>query len=503
MPYLLGIDLGTSSVKCIVIDEHLHTVACASEPIKLYAPRLLWTEQEPEEWWEVICKAIKSLLSKASINSSEIIGIGLSGQMHGLVSLDKQMKSIRPAILWNDLRTTYECNQVIESFGNDIERIVDHTNNGIIPGYTLPKILWMKNNEHENYQKLHTILLPKDYIRYKLTGELATDVSDASGTGVFNVKEKRWSNELIDRLGIRKEIFPKVYESCELTGKVIRRASMETGLQEGIPVFGGGGDSVCQTSGLGVVKETSAGLVIGTSGVVVLPLKTFSRNTGGQLQYYCGSQPNQWQVTGCQLSAGASMVWIHKLLMNETNGFENIDAIANDSQTGARKLIFLPYLGGERCPMNDSNARGVFFGLSQEHGKEDLIRSVMEGVTYGLRQIYDLICLSNQDIHPVELITSGGASKSPLWLQIQANIFNLPVKKMKGGADGGALGAAIIGGVGCGLWDSIKSATDELEIDCVVEPDKDIHLYAEIYSVYNGLYGQLKESFKKLANIVY
>lgn len=278
-------------------------------------------------------------------------------------------------------------------------------------------------------------------------------------------------------------------------------ASIETDLKEGIPVFGGGGDSICQTTGLGVVNETSVGLVVGTSGVVVLPLNTFSRNTGGKLQYYCSSQPNQWQVTGCQLSAGASMVWINKLLFKKTNGFDIMDTLAKGSNAGAGKLIFLPYLGGERCPINDSNARGVFFGLSHEHGKGELVRAVMEGVTFGLRQIYDLICLFNPDIHPVELITSGGASNSPLWLQIQADIFDLPVKKIKDGAAGGAFGAAVIAGVGCGIWDSMKTATSGLVVDCVVNPDKDVHLYSEIYSVYNGLYGQLKGNFKKISDI--
>jgi len=498
MPLFLGIDVGTSSVKCIVVDEKLNTVKSATIAQDFMQPAPLHTEQDPDMWWDNTKLALKEMFA-AGVDPKEIAGISFSGQMHGLVCLDKDMKPIRPAILWNDLRTVKECEEIISMFG--VDGLVSHINNYVIPGYTVPKILWLKKNEPANYEKMCKFALPKDYIRLKLTGEVATDVADASGTGIFDVETKQWAYGMIDALGIDRAILPDVYECAGLTGKVTAEAAAETGLPEGVPVYGGAGDAVCQVSGMGVCDPAALGLIIGTSGVVSSPQTVYSKNNGGRLQYFCSTNGDDWQAIGCQLNSGGSMAWANKNILCQGTDFKMANELALEAGVGAKKLFFMPYLGGERCPFNDANARGVYFGMTYETGLGEIARATMEGITFGLYQIFDLVRECNPAVKPEYAITSGGGSKSPLWLQIQADIFNMPMRIIPASGEGGAFGAAMLAGIGAGVWKSTREAASLLEVSKEILPGKDAERYAELYSVYKDLYANMKPSFDALAKI--
>ena len=500
MRYIAGIDVGTSGVKCIVIGEDGSMQASVTENYPCYIPRPGWSEQNPNDWWNATRKAMRQAVSISGVDKKDIIALGFSGQMHGLVALDSQNSVIRPAILWNDQRTEEECEAIIALAGG-LDGLLGYTNNTMLPGYTGGKILWLKRHEPENFMRMKSFLMPKDYIRFCITGEKATDVSEASGTGLFNVEKRVWSDALIDLIGFDRSIFPKAYESDEIAGHVTKEAAAITGLAEGTPVYAGGGDAVIQTTGMGIVKEGTIGLIIGTSGVVSMSLDRFGRNTGGLLQFFCNNDKNKWQAFGCQLSSGGSMEWFKDTFYQDSDPYGAINEQAAKSTAGSSKLVFLPYLTGERCPYTDPHARGVFFGLSRMHNKGDLTRAVMEGVTFGLKDIYQLILSANPAMSPKEVISSGGASKSMLWRQIQADIFELPVKTLTGAAEGGAYGAAVVAGVGAGLWSNIEQAAACLSVESVTEPNKqNIPVYRELHDIYSGLYQDFKERFRQLNN---
>ncbi|MDD5018146.1 MAG: xylulokinase [Eubacteriales bacterium] len=498
--HLLGIDVGTSSVKCVIVDEDLNVVSSSSEEIKLYTPKPQYYEQLPEDWWHVACKGIKAALHIGKIPPGEIVGIGFSGQMHGLVPLDNACNVLRPAILWNDLRTVHECDEILRRF-DDIDELLDCTNNYILPGYTIPKIIWLKNHEPEIFEKLDAFVLPKDYIRYKLTGEIATDVTDASGTGIFDVKNQCWSSKMAAKLGIDEHIFPKVYDSDDVTGVVTKQAAAASGLEAGTLVFGGAGDGVCQSTGMGVVNEDVLGVIVGTSGVVSSVQQNFSRNENGKLQYFCNCVKGEWITLGCQLNSGASVDWLNKKILNNGSDFTKLNELAEGSSAGAGDLLFLPYLGGERCPYNDATARGVFFGLTYDSDLGDMARATMEGVTFGLKQIFDLIKSCNTNFTPSYVISSGGSSNSQIWLQIQADIFGLPIKTVKGSAKGGAYGAALIAGVGKGIWKDLKETTAGFVFESVTVPSRQSARYNELYPVFCNLYENIKGSFGELSKL--
>ncbi len=496
--YIAGIDVGTSGVKCIVINEKGAVISSCTKSYPLYTPKAGYAEQNPKDWWEGTVNAIKEAVSKSGVDKKLIVGVGFSGQMHGLVMLDKNNEVIRPAILWNDQRTEKECEDVIFAAGG-LQGLLGFTNNTMLTGFTGGKILWVKNNEPENFSKMDSFMMPKDYIRYKMTGEKATDASDASGTGLFDVKERKWSVGLINKLGLDIGIFPKCYESSDMAGKITGEVAELTGLNPGTPVFAGGGDAVIQTTGMGIVKEGTIGLIIGTSGVVSMALDSFGENVGGKLQFFCNNDKNKWQAFGCQLSSGGSLEWFKNTMYDGDNPFKEINEQVTQSPPGAKGLLFLPYLTGERCPHADPDARGVFFGLSLLHEKGDMTRAVMEGVTFGLREMYELICQAKPDLKPREVISSGGASKSAVWRQIQADIFNLPVKTLTGAAEGGAYGAAVVAGVGSGIWKDIEQAAECLKEETVTEPiQSNVDRYNKLFEVYQDLYVALRSSFKKL-----
>jgi xylulokinase len=496
MKYIMGVDVGTSGLKCILIDEKGRVVVSVTENYPCITPKPGWSEQDPSDWKEAAGKAMRK--ASSAVDKQDIIALGFSGQMHGLVALDKDDNVIRPAILWNDQRTVAECDEIIAAAGG-LEGLLKFTNNTMLTGYTGGKLLWLKKHEPENFKKLRSFLMPKDYIRFLITGEKDTDVSDASGTGLFDVKRRAWSDELIGILGFDKSLFPMAIESDEISGYVTKEAAETTGLAVRTPVFAGGGDAVIQTTGMGIVKEGTIGLIIGTSGVLSAPLDSFSANKGGLLQYFCNNAEDKWQAFGCQLSSGGSVEWLKDTFFEGSGAFQEIDEGAQNSPAGANNLIFLPYLTGERCPYADPSARGVFFGLLRMHGKGDIARAVMEGVTFGLRDIFELVRTANPSISLSEVISSGGASRSAVWRQIQADIFELPVKTLTGAAEGGAYGAAVVAGVGAGVWDNIVEAAKMLTVETVTEPKQEnFKMYRRLHVIYRKLYEDLKDRFKEL-----
>jgi xylulokinase len=499
MRYVAGIDVGTSGVKCILVGEDGHVAASQTRNYPLSNPKDGWSEQNPADWWEGTCSAMKAAVEQSGAAAGDIAGVSFSGQMHGLVALDESDNVIRPAILWNDQRTEKECEEIIAAAGG-LDGLLSHTNNTMLTGYTGGKILWMKKNEPDNYARMKHFLMPKDYIRFLLTGQKCTEVSDASGTGFFDVEKRTFSFELIDLLGFDRAVFPDVLESDELAGHVTKEAAALTGLPEGLAVYAGGGDAVIQTTGMGIVKEGTIGFIIGTSGVVSMALDGFGHNTGGKVQFFCNNDKNKWQAIGCQLSSGGSMEWFKNTFYDGVEDpYKLINEGAEASKPGANGVVFLPYLTGERAPHADPYARGVFFGLSVTSTRGDMARAVMEGVVFGLREIYELILSTKPGMQPTEVVSSGGASKSRVWRQIQADIMGLPVKTLRGAAEGGAYGAAVVAGVGVGIWGSIEEAAQMLTVETVTQPiAENVEKYNSILKTYSGLYQDLKHRFREI-----
>ncbi len=377
--------------------------------------------------------------------------------------------------------------------------MLSYTNNTMLTGFTGGKIVWVKNHEPDVYEKIETFVMPKDYIRFLFTGVLATEVSDGAGTGLFNVEKREWSFPLIEKLGLKKSIFPPCVESDEQTGVVTAEAAKTTGLAEGTPVYAGGGDAVIQNTGMGIVAEGTVGLIIGTSGIVAMSLSGFGKNESGKLQFFCNNAKDKWSAFGCQLSSGGSFDWFKDKMYDSDVSFKEIDKSAEASPAGADNLLFLPYLVGERCPHPDPDARGVFFGLKISHNKGDMARAVMEGVTFGLKEIYDLIKEAKPDLQPTFVISSGGGSRSKVWRQIQADIFDLPVKTLTGAAEGGAYGGAVVAGVGAGVFANVEEAASLLKEETETLPiPENVAVYKKLFKVYQGLYTDLKDRFKEI-----
>jgi len=496
MKYIAGIDIGTSGVKCIIIDEYGKVVSSATENYPLIIPQDSWSEQDPAKWWNGTKIAMKRAVNESCVSNNDIISLGFSGQMHGLVALDKNNNVVRNAILWNDQRTQAECDEIIELAGG-LDSLLSYSNNTMLTGFTGGKLLWMKKHEQENYDKTDIFFMPKDYIRFLFTGKKLTDVSDASGTGLFDVKNRDWNFDLIEKLGFDKSMFVKSIESDGVAGTITNLAAEATGLKAGTKVYAGGGDAVIQSTGMGIVEEGTVGLIIGTSGVVAMSLDGYGENTGGKLQFFCNNSRDKWSAFGCQLSSGGSLEWFkNTFYFHSDDPFKDINDGAEKSGVGAKGVLFLPYLTGERCPHPNPNAKGVFYGLSLQNDLVDMARAVMEGVTFGLKEIYELIRQAKPDMQPKEVFSSGGGSNSPLWRQIQADIFNLPVKTLTGAAEGGAYGAAIVAGVGAGIWANVEEAAKTLTVETVTLPiPENVKLYDEILKTYKGLYVDLEGRF--------
>jgi xylulokinase len=508
---VIGIDIGTSGCKSILVDSAGAVIASALEEYPLSTPRPGWAEQDPAHWAAAALKSLRTILAAVPGSPARVAGVGLSGQMHGLVALDAKRAVIRPAFLWNDQRTHAQCRQVFDAVGGE-EKLLAYTNNSMLPGYTGGKILWLREEEPASYERLSVFLNPKDYIRFVLTGELATEVSDASGTGFFDVKNRRWSDALLAKLDIPRSIFPPCFESPEITGRTTRQVEEQTGLPRGTPVAGGGGDSVIQTTGTGLIREGILGLTIGTAGIVSMGLDSFKCNPAGKLQVFCNNAPDKWNIMGVTLAAGGSFQWFRNTLsaaemrQAKEQGIGAYQLItekaAEESPAGSRNLLFLPYLSGERCPHTDPNARGAFIGLTLRHTYADVARSVMEGVTYSLRDVYQTITSADASLAVAEVRVSGGGSNSPAWRQITADVFQLPVYTVSGSAEGGAYGAALVAGTGCGLWRSLAEAVTVLRTETETLPDPSRKaVYDQMFGIYARMYGTLKGAFDSLSAV--
>jgi xylulokinase len=492
MAYFIGIDSSTTATKALLMDEQGAVVAVASSEYPFETPKPLWSEQEPDLWWDATIKSIRGVLEKAGIGGAEVGALGLTGQMHGLVLLDENGKSLRPSILWNDQRTGAQCDEIHEIVGK--QRFIEVTGNVALTGFTAPKILWVRENEPEIYAQARQILLPKDYVRFKLTGIYAMDRAGGAGTALFDVKERTWSPEILEKLEIDPALLPPTYEGTEITGTISAEAAGLTGLKEGTPVVGGGGDQAAGAVGVGAVRSGVVGLVLGTSGVVFATTPSALIEPEGRLHAFCHSVPERWHFMGVMLSAAGSLRWYRDTLAPDED-FDELLAPAADVPPGSEGLLFLPYLTGERTPHPDPLARGAFVGLTVRHTKPHLTRSVLEGVAFGLRDSFELI--KGAGLPNIEQVrVSGGGAKSPLWRQILADVFNAELVTVNT-TEGAAYGAALLAGVGAGVWPDVDAACDAcVKVTGSTAPQADmVPLYEEAYRAYTQLYPALKPTW--------
>lgn len=508
MKYVLGIDLGTTGVKSVLVDSEGKLCDSSVEEYPLITPKPGWVQQDVHLWWQATVKGIKTLFQKTKISPSSIAGIGLTGQMHGSVFLDQDSNVLFPAILWCDQRTAEECNQINEIVGK--EKIFQITCNPVLTGFQAPKILWLKNNHPEIYKKVKKVLLPKDYIRFCLTGEFATDVSDASGTSLFDVRKRNWSGEILDSLEIPQNWLPRCFESVEVTARVSKEAEKLTGIPEGVPVVAGAGDQAAGAIGTGITKEKLISISIGTSGVVFAFSDKVFVDPMGRLHTFCHAVPGKWHLMGVMLSAGGAFRWFRDTLgtqeieiakKSNKDPYEILVSLAEKAAAGCDGVIFLPYLSGERCPYPDPNAKGVFFGLSLKTTKADLVRAVLEGVSFGLR---DSIEIMKEIGLPLggHCRVSGGGGRSIFWTKLLADIIGEKMVRLVS-EEGPAYGAALLAGTGVGLFPEIEKTCEMfIKIKDEFDPENSKHIfYTKIYEVYKGLYKNLKSSFDLISKM--
>lgn len=507
MAYILGVDIGTSGTKTVLFSEDGNPVASATYEYPLYTPQNGYAEQEPLDWWNASVNGIKDVIAQSEVNAEDIKGIGLSGQMHGLVMLDAENRPIRKSIIWCDQRTSKEVVEITDKVGAD--RLIEITANPAITGFTAAKIMWVKNNEPENYEKCRHILLPKDYIRFMLTGEYATEVSDASGMQLLDIPNRCWSDEVLTKLGIDKALLAKVYESPEITGTITKKVAELTGLKEGTPVVGGAGDNAAAAVGTGVVEDGKAFTTIGSSGVVFAHTSDIAIDKKGRVHTFCCAVPNCWHVMGVTQSAGLSLKWfrdnfawaeMETALAMGVDPYYLMDKEAGSVPIGANRLLYMPYLNGERTPHLDPNARGVFFGLSTMHKKKDMLRAVMEGVSYSLRDCVEV--MREMDINVSDMMACGGGGTSPLWRQMLADMYGCPVKTTLN-KEGPALGVALLAAVGAGIYSSVPEACRAvIKPEKIQEPiESNTIEYNKVYEMYCKLYPAMKQCFADLSQL--
>jgi xylulokinase len=490
MTYFLGIDTSTTGSKALLIDEHGEVVAVASSPHSLQTPHPLWSEQDPHEWWEAMAASIRAVLARAGIAGESVAALGLTGQMHGLVLLDSAGNILRPAILWNDQRTQAQCDEIHEKVGK--QRFIQITGNLALTGFTAPKILWVRENEPEIYAQARHVLLPKDYIRYRLTGDYAMDKADGSGTVLFDLKARQWSADILTALGIDPAWMPPTFEGPQFTGRVTREAAEATGLLAGTPVAAGGGDQAAQAVGVGAVRPGIVAVTLGTSGVVFAATPSALVEPQGRLHAFCHAVPGRWHFMGVMLSAAGSLQWYRDTLAPGV-GFDELTSEAGQAPAGSGGLLFLPYLTGERTPYPDPLARGAWVGLTAGHTRAHLTRAVLEGVAFGLRDIFALIQGAGLgEIRQVRI--SGGGAKSALWQAIIADVLGAELVTVNT-TEGAAYGAALLAGVGAGAWQDVDQACEEaIRVTGRVTPQPDnVEHYASLYQQYRQLYPALKD----------
>jgi len=507
MRKFIGLDIGTTGAKALLISEQGSIIATATIEYPLYTPFPLWSEQEPEDWWQASLQVLQQIIDRSGVEPGEITAIGLTGQMHGAVFLDSQQQVIRRALLWNDQRTAAECQQITEVIGR--ERLIDLAGNPALTGFQAPKILWLRNHEPQAYARLKKVLLPKDYIRLRLTGEFATDCSDAAGTLLLDLRQRDWSREICERLDIPLDWLPRVFEGSQITGTLLPQIAETLGLPAGIPVVAGGGDNAAAAVGTGIVRQGLVSSSIGTSGVLFAHSDDITLDPLGRLHTFCHAVPHKNHLMAVTLSAGNSFRWLRDTLQEVAQlagpttrlDYNQLTDLAAGVPPGSEGLIFLPYLSGERTPHLDPFASGAFVGLTSRHGLAHLIRAVMEGVVFSLRDGLEIMQGLQVPIEQVRAI--GGGGKSDLWCQMQADIFGCEVVTLVV-EEGPAFGAALLAVAADQDAAGVSAVSEQcVQIKKRWQPNpQNRERYQQVYAVYQKLYPALKDEMHRLTDLV-
>ncbi len=485
----MGIDIGTGGSRALVVDavgKILAGVTAAHEDMRMEKP--LWAEQRPENWWDAAVEAIRGAMAQAGVSGDDIRGVGLSGQMHGLVLLDAADQVIRPSLIWCDQRSQPQVDAINAKLGP--ENVLAWTANPVLTGFTLPKLLWVRDHEPRNFERARKILLPKDYVRFRLTGDYASEVSDASGTAVFDVVNRRWSFEMMDGLGLDRDLLPKCYESSEVTGAISPAVAELTGLKAGTPVAGGGGDQAASAVGNGIVEPGIVSCTLGTSGVVFAHMEKVAYDPAGRVHTFCHAVRDRWHVMGVTQGAGLSLQWFRNQLAPGME-YDALTAEAATAESGAQGLMWLPYLMGERTPHLDAAARGGWIGLTAKHTRADLVRAVIEGVSYSQRDCLDIIEELGVEVNSVR--ASGGGAKSRFWRQLLADVLAKRVVTLET-QEGSAYGAALLALVASGEYASVPDVCRATirEVESVEPRPAEVERYRRGHAVYQALYPALK-----------
>ncbi|MCL4248586.1 MAG: xylulokinase [Anaerolineae bacterium] len=491
--YVIGIDVSTTASKALVIDETGAVVASRSHSHELSTPRPLWSEQDPENWWQATAASLRDVLKQVA--AEDVAAIGLTGQMHGLTSLDKDGRPLRPAILWNDQRSGKQCEEITAKIG--AKRLYQLIGSILLAGFTAPKILWLKQNEPEIFSQIAHVLLPKDYVRYRLSGAFVADVADGSGFALMDIGKRTWSDELLAAYGIPRAWLPELCESPDICAHVSEEAAAVTGLKAGTPIVGGAGDQPAAMVGMGIVEMGRASLAIGTSGVAHAISDHYAPEPDGRLHTFCGPMAGTWFHMGVMLSAAGGLRWLHDELA-PGQSYDQINQWAESVPPGSLGLVFAPYLTGERNPHPDPYARGAFVGLTLRHGLPHMIRATMEGIAFGMRDQLEL--LRSLGVNPSEAVVTGGATNSAVWLKLTTDIMGIPLYTINTN-EGSAFGAAILAAVGSGMHASVPEACRQMvrKVDTTFPDAESAAQYEKLYTIFRGLYPSLKETYHALA----
>jgi len=505
MSYMMGIDVGTTGTRAVVVRPDGHVVGAATgdhQPIRM--PKPGWAEQDPADWWQATIVAVRAALEAAGLKGADIAVVGLSGQMHGVVLLDRTYAVIRPALIWCDQRSQAQCDWITSQVGS--ERLIQLVSNPALTGFSAPKLLWVRDNEPESYEHAAHFLLPKDFVRFRLTGEFATEVSDASGTLLFDVTNRRWSSEMLGALDVDSKLLPRAYESPEITGQITRETAVVTGLKAGTPVVGGGGDQASSAVGNGIVLPGLTSATLGTSGVIFTYTEAPKLDPHGRIHTFCHAVPGKWHVMGVTQGAGLSLRWFREHFgeseawyarQTDVDSYDLIIKEAEKIAPGSEGLLWLPYLMGERTPHLDAQARGMWFGLTAAHTRAHLIRSILEGVAFSLRDSLEIF--QELEIPVKQIRASGGGSRSFLWRQIQTDIYGKELVTLRT-SEGSAFGAALLAGVGAKIYASVQeSAREAIQIRERMTPQAaKVRRYDKQYQIYRSLYPVVRELAHKL-----
>ena len=488
----IGLDIGTGGSRALLVDEKgvvLNARTVAHEEISMHQP--LWAEQRPENWWDASTAAIQGVLKQAGVSGAEVKGIGLSGQMHGLVVLDDENRVLRPSLIWCDQRSQPQVDWINAKVGR--EKVLEYIANPVLTGFTLPKLLWVRDHEPRIYERIRKVLLPKDYVRFQLTGEFATEVSDASGTALFDVVNRRWSHDFADAVGVDRTWLPACFESSEISGFISKEAAALTGLAAGTPVVGGGGDQAASAVGNGIVSPGIVSCTLGTSGVVFAHMEEVAYDPAGRVHTFCHAVKGKWHVMGVTQGAGLSLQWFRNELAPGV-AYDALMAEAANAPAGSRGLTWLPYLMGERTPHLDAFARGGWIGLTAQHKRADLIRSLVEGVSYSQKDCLDIVESLGAPVESVR--ASGGGANSPFWRQILADVFDKPIVVLAS-QEGSALGAALLAMVGTGVFADVPEACSAVtrEVSRLNPNPTAAAIYAKGHKLYQSLYPALQPLF--------